>query len=221
MGVLVESHDGRPTKIEGNPQHPASLGSSDAMTQATLLGLYDPDRAQVLTHVGEIRPWSALVDAIGQVRAAQAASGGRGLRLLTGAVGSPTLAAQIQALLAEFPEARWHRWEPVGPLQARRGAVLAFGEPVETLYRFERARVVVALDADFLMRGPARIRAARDFAQARRLIGGNPDPARLYAAESTLTATGSVADHRIAVRSADVEAIRPCPPAWRRARGAG
>jgi molybdopterin-containing oxidoreductase family iron-sulfur binding subunit len=207
VGILVESHDGRPTKIEGNPQHPASLGASDAMTQAALLGLYDPDRAQVLTHVGEIRPWSALVDAIGQVRAAQTASGGAGLRLLTGAVGSPTLAAQIEALLGEFPEARWHRWEPAGAFHARQGAVLAFGEAVETQYRFAHARVVVALDADFLMRGPGRIRAARDFAAARRLTGDGPDPARLYAAESTLTATGSAADHRIAVRSADVEAI--------------
>jgi molybdopterin-containing oxidoreductase family iron-sulfur binding subunit len=161
----------------------------------------------VLTHVGEIRPWSALVDAIGQVRAAQTASGGAGLRLLTGAVGSPTLAAQIEALLGEFPEARWHRWEPAGAFHARQGAVLAFGEAVETQYRFAHARVVVALDADFLMRGPGRIRAARDFAAARRLTGDGPDPARLYAAESMLTATGSAADHRIAVRSADVEAI--------------
>jgi molybdopterin-containing oxidoreductase family iron-sulfur binding subunit len=177
-GVLAESHMGRPTKLEGNAEHPASRGALDAITQAEILTLYDPDRAQVVTHVGEIRPWNAALGAIERVRATQTAGGGRGLRVLTGAVGSPTLTAQIQALLDEFPEARWHRWEPAAPLQARRGAILAFGEPVETIYHFARAQVVVSLDADFLMRGPASIRQARDFAEARRLIGGAPHPAR-------------------------------------------
>jgi molybdopterin-containing oxidoreductase family iron-sulfur binding subunit len=206
-GVLIESHEGRPTKIEGNPDHPASLGAADVFTQAAILGLYDPDRSQTLTHLGEIRTWSALLD---EVRAAIEAKRGRqgaGLRILTETITSPTLADQIQQLLAEFPAARWHQWEPAGRDQVREGARLAFGEHVDTQYSFDKADVVLSLDSDFLACGPGSVRYARDFASRRRLGPGSAEMNRLYVVESTLSNTGAVADHRLAVKPSRIEAV--------------
>jgi len=102
-GLLVESHEGRPTKVEGNPMHPGSLGASDVFAQAAVLELYDPDRVQTLTNLGEIRPWSAFLGAIRAAVVAQAPFKGAGLRILTESVSSPTLAAQIRELLARYP----------------------------------------------------------------------------------------------------------------------
>src|SRR5262249_10158154 len=93
-GLLVESHEGRPTKIEGNTLHPGSLGAADVFAQAAILGLYDPDRATTLTNVGEIRPWSSFLGAIRAALTAQQPFNGAGFRILTESVGSPTLAAQ-------------------------------------------------------------------------------------------------------------------------------
>ena len=113
-GLLVESHEGRPTKIEGNPAHPGSLGASDVFAQAAILGLYDPDRSQTITNLGEIRPWpDFLADAAPRSRPS-GRSAARGLRILTESVSSPTLAAQIRDLLQRFPSAKWHQWDPLG-----------------------------------------------------------------------------------------------------------
>ena len=103
MGTLVESHLGRPTKIEGNPDHPASLGATDAIAQASVLELYDPDRSQTLTYLGDIRAWSAFLGAAREISGALAASKGAGLRFLTDASTSPTLADQFHTLLQKFP----------------------------------------------------------------------------------------------------------------------
>src|SRR2546430_867167 len=130
-GLLVESHEGRPTKIEGNPLHPDSLGATDVYAQAAVLDLYDPDRSQTLTNLGEIRPWSAFLGAIRGALVAQQAVNGAGLRILTESVNSPTLAAQIRDLLARFPSAKWHQWDPASRESARGGAHLAFGQYVD------------------------------------------------------------------------------------------
>ena len=163
-GLLVESHEGRPTKIEGNPLHPGSLGATDVFAQAAVLGLYDPDRSQTLTNLGEIRPWSAFLGAIRAALTAQQPLKGAGLRILTESVSSPTLAAQIRDLLARFPSAKWHQWDPASRDNARAGAKLAFGEYVDAQYRFDQADVILSLDADFLGCGPGSLRYARDFA---------------------------------------------------------
>src|SRR5262245_8265867 len=149
-GLLVESHRGRPTKVEGNPEHPASLGATDAFGQASVLGLYDPDRAQVIRNIGEIVPWNNFLAAARRAMEAQRERRGAGLRVLTESVTSPTLAHQLRSLLADFPQAKWHQYEPVGRDNARAGALLAFGEPVDTHYRFDKADIILALDADFL-----------------------------------------------------------------------
>lgn len=128
LGVLVESHLGRPTKVEGNPDHPASLGATDAFAQASLLSLYDPDRSQAALRRGQISTWPAFLEEAGAVLEAQRARGGRGLRLLSEQTTSPTLAAEIEELLREFPEARWYAYEPAEDEAARRGLRLAFGQ---------------------------------------------------------------------------------------------
>jgi MoCo/4Fe-4S cofactor protein with predicted Tat translocation signal len=205
-GLLVESHEGRPTKVEGNPRHPASLGASDVFSQASVLGLYDPDRSQTLMSLGEIRPWPRFIGAVRAVLAAQQPLQGRGLRLLTESICSPTLAAQIRDLLKRFPAAKWHQWDPASRESTRAGAKLAFGQYVDCQYRFDRADVILTLDADFLGCGPGSLRYARDYA-ARRRTDRAATMNRLYAIESMPTSTGARADHRLPARPSDVEAI--------------
>ena len=158
----------------GQPAPPASLGASDAFSQASLYDLYDPDRSQTLLYLEEIRPWPAFLGAIRLAVEAERTSAGAGLRILTGDVASPTLARQIAGILRAFPQARWIQWEPAGRDNARAGARLAFGEPVEPIYHFDRADVVLSLDADFLSCGPgtapvdARLRLAAPRREGRR-----------------------------------------------------
>src|SRR5688572_33156572 len=117
-GLLVESHEGRPTKIEGNPSHPASLGATDVFAQAALLDLYDPDRMRTLTHMGEIFPWSAFIGAMRTAATLQQETEGGNLRILTETVSSPTLAAQIEEILTRLPAAAWHQWDPGADLSS-------------------------------------------------------------------------------------------------------
>jgi MoCo/4Fe-4S cofactor protein with predicted Tat translocation signal len=205
-GVLVESHEGRPTKIEGNPEHPSSLGATDLFAQAEILNLYDPDRSQTLTYRGEIRTWDAFIAAMRAILIAQAGGGGAGIRILTETVTSPTLAAQIGGLLAAFPQAKWHQWDAAGRHSARAGALLAFGRPVDVLYRIAEAEVVVTIEGDFVSAGPGNLRLIREHAAGRRLTGGRTEMSRGYAIESTPSLAGAAADHRLRLRASEVEA---------------
>ena len=205
MGLLVESHEGRPTKIEGNPDHPSSRGATDLFAQAAILGLYDPDRSQTLTSLGEIRPFGTFVGAVRAILASQETSQGAGIRILTETVASPTLAAQLQEFLTRFPQAKWVQWEPVGRHNAREGSRLAFGDYVDAQYAIEKANVILSLDADFLCTGPAGVRNARAFASRRRIDGDRVGTNRLYAVESTPTNTGSRADHRLPLKASQIE----------------
>jgi MoCo/4Fe-4S cofactor protein with predicted Tat translocation signal len=201
--ILVESHLFRPTKVEGNPQHPASLGGTDVYAQASILDLYDPDRAQNITYLGDVRSWNAFLEGLRGPMRAEKGMAGAGVRILTQAVSSPTLAAQIRDYLTANPQAKWHVYEPINRDNVYEGAKLAFGEPVETRYDFSKADVIVSLDADFLYAGfPGTARYARDFAARR-----NPDANmnRLYVVESTPSSTGMKADHRLPLRASEVE----------------
>jgi MoCo/4Fe-4S cofactor protein with predicted Tat translocation signal len=201
--VLVESHLFRPTKIEGNPQHPASLGGTDVYAQASILDLYDPDRAQDITYMGDVRSWNAFISAISGPMMAEKSMAGGGVRILTQTVSSPTLAAQIKDYLAANPMAKWHVYEPINRDNVVEGAKLAFGEPVETRYDLSKADVIVSLDADFLYAGfPGSTRYTRDFAARR-----NPDANmnRLYVVESTPSSTGMKADHRLSIKAGEIE----------------
>src|SRR3984885_14553500 len=203
--LLVESHLGRPTKIEGNDQHPASLGGTDIFAQASILGMYDPDRSQSVVSLGDQRSWQSFVSAIRGPLSAQKPLQGAGIRILTTTISSPTLADQLHSFLKVYPQAKWHVYEPVNRDNVLEGAKMAFGQPVETRYDFEKADVIVSLDADFLYAGfPGNVKYIRDFASRR-----NPDATmnRLYVIESTPTTTGAKADHRLPVRATNLEGL--------------
>jgi MoCo/4Fe-4S cofactor protein with predicted Tat translocation signal len=204
-GVLVESHEGRPTKIEGNPEHPATLGACDAYSQAAVLQLYDPDRSQALAYNGEIRSWGAFTGALRDALAQQKAKNGAGIRILTETVTSPSMADQLRVIQKLYPGLKWHQWDPAGPHSARAAAMQAFGQPVNTYYDFTNANVVVSLDADFLASGPASLRYARQFARRRRVDAPSDTMNRLYVVEPMPTPTGTKADHRLALRAGDIE----------------
>ena len=208
-GVLAINQMGRPVQLEGNPDHPASLGALDPIIQASILDLYDPDRSRTVLKAGQIASANGMVKALADRLPALAARGGEGLRLLTGTVTSPTLARQIAALKQRFPAMRWHRWEADGRDAVRAGAVLAFGRPVDTVLHLDRARTILAVESDFLDGAPGHLRYARDFARRRRAAEeGRPDEmSRLYAVESSPTLAGARADHRFAARPDEVEAV--------------
>jgi len=169
-GLLVTSHLGRPTKVEGNPDHPGSLGASDYFQQASILTMYDPDRSRAVTNNGRISSWVAFQAALGAAREKAGLKNGDGLRILSETVSSPTLTAQIKGILKELPGAKWHQYEPCGHHNAYRGAMLAFGRPVNTIYHLDKADVIVSLDADFLACGPTNLIYARQFAEKRRVM---------------------------------------------------
>src|SRR5271154_4447268 len=203
--ILVESHMFRPTKVEGNPEHPASLGGTDVYSQASILDLYDPDRAQNITYLGDVRSWTAFTEAVRGPMAMEKSIAGGGVRILTQTVTSPTLAAKIPDYLDANPKAKWHVYEPISRDNVVEGARLAFGEPVETRYDLSKADVIVSLDADFLYAGfPGSARYTRDFAGRR-----NPDAnmSRLYVVESTPSSTGMKADHRLPVKATQIQII--------------
>jgi molybdopterin-containing oxidoreductase family iron-sulfur binding subunit len=219
VGRLVESHQGRPTKIESNPEHPASLGATDLYHQASILTLYDPDRSQTVTQLGQTRTWDDARTALRGAVETRRGRGGAGIRLLTETVVSPTLGRQIDELLHAFPEMKWHQYEPLGRDAAYRGAVLTFGTPVHTYYRFHDlesdrrlADVVLSLDADFLICGPGNLRYVREFMAGRRVGNSTAEAARaqmnrLYMVETAVTSTGAKADHRLALRGSEIEAF--------------
>ena len=201
-GVLAESHTGRPTKVEGNPDHPASLGATAATTQATVLQLYDPDRSQFVTEQGQTRTWgdltAALSQALGQL------DQGAGLAILTENVSSPTLARQLSDLLDQYPNARWHQYQAGTTDHALRGSEQAFGEAVVPVYDFSAADVVLSLDADFTSESPGRLRYAKDFARRRRIRSADDEMNRLYQVEPVPSPTGSVADHRLPLTPSEI-----------------
>jgi MoCo/4Fe-4S cofactor protein with predicted Tat translocation signal len=204
-GVLVESHMGRPTKIEGNTEHPASLGGTDVYSQAAVLNLYDPDRSQAVMHNGRLSSWQNFLAALAQVRAKALEDKGDGLRILVENTTSPTVAALKQRLLAEMPELKWHQYDAAGRDNAHAGARLAFGRDYNVRYDLAQASVILALDSDLLSFGPGNARYARDFAKGRNPESGSMN--RLYVAEPTPTSTGAIADHRLAMRAGEVDGL--------------
>ena len=168
-GLIVESHEGRPTKIEGNPDHPASLGGTDVFAQASILTLYDPNRAKVITNNGRSRTWVDVITSIQEALAELRGTQGAGFRILTESTTSPTLISQLQDLLQAFPQARWHVFEPLARANERAGAVMAFGAAVVPRYRFDQAQVILGLEPDVLSFAPGNVRYARDFASRRRV----------------------------------------------------
>jgi Fe-S-cluster-containing dehydrogenase component len=207
QGVLAWSFMGRPTKIEGNNEHPGSMGRANIFMQASVLDLYDPDRTQVLYQNGEVGDWNDFLVEVDELRAAHLRNQGAGLRFLTGTVTSPSLGDQLNDLLKQFPQAQWHQFEAVSRDNVREGARMAFGQYVETVYRLDQAEVVVSLDSDVLFAVPGGVRYAWDFANKRRLNGPESPMSRLYAVEAVPSTTGTQADHRLRLRPSQVNAF--------------
>jgi MoCo/4Fe-4S cofactor protein with predicted Tat translocation signal len=211
--LLARSNEGRPTKLEGNPDHPNSRngdandrGSSatDIFSQASVLSLYDPDRSQIPLYREESRTWPTFVGELRTALDEQRPKQGSGIRFLTETITSPTLAAQLKSILTEFPQAKWHQYEPVNNDNARAGAMTAFGQPVNTIYDFTKADRILSLDADFLSAHPGMLKYARDFAARRRIADGKREMSRLYVIETTPTTTGAAADHRWSVKPTEL-----------------
>jgi molybdopterin-containing oxidoreductase family iron-sulfur binding subunit len=201
-GIIVESHEGRPTKIEGNPGHPASLGASSAFEQALLIELYDPARLRGVTRRGLPESDAALDAAL--ARAADTKRAGRGLHIVLPPVSSPLLASQLARLSERLPGISVHFHAPLTRLTASRGAQLAFGAPLETRADLRRAKVILSLDADVLATGPGHLARAREFSDQRRMNSARDEMNRLYVAETTMSVTGGMADHRLALRPSEI-----------------
>jgi MoCo/4Fe-4S cofactor protein with predicted Tat translocation signal len=205
-GLLVESHLNRPTKVEGNPDHPASLGSTNIFEQASLLDLYDPDRSQTVLHQGNLSNWAEFTGAFSTEAQGISARKGEGLAILSGITTSPTLISQVDALRSQLPSAKWYVHEPCVPSTLSSVARTVAGKSAIITYDLSKADVIVSLDADFLNRGPASIAYSRQFS-ARRTVGGGNKRNRYYALESTLSVSGTLADHRFPVKSSEVAGL--------------
>ncbi len=212
-GVVVENHEGRPTKIEGNELHPSSRGAADSRTQAEILNLFDPDRAARVRRraTGETvhRPssWKFFDAFLAERRPELEAAGGEGLAVLSGSYSSPTLARLAGLVANRFPKARWVVHEPVGDDNVFAGCEMAAGKPCRPVYHLEKASRILALDADLLNTESEGLAGARGFAAGRKVASPDGDMNRLYVVESALSITGSVADHRLRLRSRDIPAF--------------
>jgi len=195
-GVLATCYSGRPTKLEGNPDHPASLGASDVFMQAAILQLYDPDRSAIIRFQGRPAAASDLQHALLSLRTQLSAGRGRGSHLLTGQLTSPTELALLTRLRERYPELRHYCHEPTVSPYPRQGAELALGTVAQVIAHYDQAEVIVSLDADFLGASPAQLRHAHDFVRARRPRDMQTRLNRLYVVESSPSLTGASADHR-------------------------
>jgi molybdopterin-containing oxidoreductase family iron-sulfur binding subunit len=204
-GLLAKSYDGRPVKLEGNPDHPGSRGATDVFAQASLLGMYDPDRSQEVQFRGNPKTWEQFITEMRSLLGQNTADGGAGIRFLTETVTSPTLIDQFAKLKTELPNSKWIQYEPVNRDNATAGARLAFGAPVQPVYDFSKAERILSLDADIFSHfSPGHIKG---FAAGRRYAHGKTEINRLYVVESTITITGAKADHRIGVKPSQVAEV--------------
>ncbi len=196
-GLLVESHEGRPTKIEGNEMHPGTLGGTSARIQSAIFDLYDPDRSRFVRKHGEGSSWPELVAAWKEAAKALEADGGAGLAVVSEPFASPTLARLATAFRQRWPKARWIAHAAIGDLNAQDGLARAAGRPAVAVPRLEKAKVILALDDDFLLTDPEMVRNTQGFAAARRVATPQDAMNRLWVVEGAHTVTGANADHRL------------------------
>ena len=203
-GILVTTVNGRPIKIEGNPQHPWSRGGTDIFGQASVLGLYDPMRSQTVRYLDRISDWDGfrgrMLGPIALIRESK----GNGLRLLTGPITSPSLIAQIMALRAALPELKWHMASGLGAPALETSSKAVFGSRVDAQWHFDKAKVIVAIDGDFLDAGPGQVGLSRRYAEARAASAAAGRLLVLHAAAPTPTLTSAKADHHLAVEPGDM-----------------
>ena len=194
--LLAETHQGRPTKLEGNPSYAPHGGSSSLLAQASILDLYDPDRATAHTRDGKVLDAAAVKDALAGIGKAHRQDQGQGLAFLAESSSSPTRLRVVRSLFAHFPKATWVEYEPVADEPPMSVTRTLFGANLRPIYRFAKATRILSIDADFLQAESGSQMYARDFAKGRRVTKKDDPMSRLYMAESGLSITGTMADHR-------------------------
>ncbi|MSU19839.1 MAG: 4Fe-4S dicluster domain-containing protein [Pedosphaera sp.] len=205
--LLVKSSDGRPTKIEGNLGHPESGGGTNVFAQASILDLYDPDRATRFTSAGSTATREAAIDELRQIEVRFGQNRGDGLSFLVERNNSPTR-ARLQALIAQkYPQATWHVYEPADMGFEAQALTIAFGQPVIASYRFGTASAILSLDCDFAGAEDNAWKHIRGYAAGRRVEKPGDKMSRLYVVEGLLTVTGSNADHRLRISTSSVVKI--------------
>jgi len=204
FGLLVESHEGRPTKIEGNKNHPASGGSSNVFMQAEMLNLYDPDRSQMVLNQGKNSSWNAYRSAWKKIAETYTENGGEGMAILSESFASPTMMRLSEAFMKKFPQARWVTYDSVSDENIFSGVQAATGQLAQPRYNFKEANIVLSLDSDFLQMDSNDIPNARDFASRRKVRSEKDSMNRLYVVEGTYTITGGMADHRLRVQNGQI-----------------
>ncbi len=210
--LVAKSHEGRPTMVEGNSLHPDSNGATDHFAQASVLGLYDPDRLMRYHQGANATSETAIQNFLKGFAAKSAANSGDGLCFLVERNTSPSRERLQKLIAAKHPQARWFCYEPVDFDVEREAATLAFGQPVRPLYKLDQAKRILSLDCDFLGGEDDLVRSLRDFSRGRKITTSDKAQGedlinRLYVVESLLTLTGANADHRLRVAPSQVLAF--------------
>ena len=205
--LLVKSHDGRPVKVEGNKEHPDSNGGTDVFAQASLLNLYDADRARHFRAEGKTISRDEALAKLTALSAAASANGGEGLAFLLERSNSPTRARVQQLVSDKFPKARWFIYEPVDFDIHRAAAKAAYGQDVRPYPQLDKAEVILSLDCDFIGGEEDAQRLIRTFTKGRRIAKPGDKMNRLYVAEALMTQTGANADHRLRLSSQGVASL--------------
>ena len=203
-GIVVESHEGRPTKIEGNKLHPSTIGASSAMIQAQILGLYDPDRSQDVSHLGKVHEFEDFSLTWAKDFAAYKENKGEGLAVLSESFASPTLARLKKDFEKTFPKATWATYEPVSDENLYDGIKQATGKDLQPVYDFSKAKVILSLDSDFSMVESENITANHGFAAGRTIQNEHDEMNRLYVVETAFSSTGGAADHRLVIKQHEI-----------------
>lgn len=203
-GLIAENHEGRPTKLEGNPDHPGNLGSGNSFLQAEILNLYDPDRSQFVRFNGKRSSWEDFMVNWHTLYNENLINGGTGLAILSESFSSPTLARLKKQFTKTYPKAAWVTYDPVSDENIHTGLKTATGKSLQPVFALDKANIVLALDSDFMNTESNSLVNAKNFAKARRVRSETDHMNRLYAVESGFTLTGAMADHRLSMRPEQV-----------------
>jgi len=207
IGLVAENHEGRPTKLEGNKAHPASLGKTDAFIQSEILNLYDPDRSKLVKNNQKDSTWNQFSEFWTPLHSQYEKSSGNGLAILSESFAGPTLVRLKKEFQQRFPNAKWYTFDPVSDENIYRGIEIATGVAGAPDYDFSKAKIILSLDSDFLQLESNNVKNSMGFADGRRVEDPNDSMNRLYCVESSMTITGGMADHRLRLQSQQIKAF--------------
>jgi len=205
IGITVESHDGRPTKVEGNPNHPLSRGKATGYAQASILNLYDPERTYQVTQGHRESSWEKWDKFVETDLSPERLGKGTGVRVVTETIVSPALMEVKKAFLARYQEAKWIEYDAVNDAGSVAASRAVYGQPLQPHYHYDKADVVVSLDSDFLGLDSPSPAVVNDFSKRRKVENPKDEMNRLYVVESQFSVTGAMADHRVRSKASDIE----------------